>query len=333
MHCIARKTLSFVPALATILLAGWPAAPASASVITSAALGPSAAITRLEIDGIQLVGNGVNAGAAVALNRPWVFMFAHGSLGPQDFKSNVAAPGGIATNAASSTGLLGSANSSATINGTTGAFAAFANTRGVASANALAGIGSTYVSAVPFTTALRMHLATLTIDPLSFPNVPVPQSPPPDADGFPPFDPAFVPSSLDIGAYLQDDLGEVYSLFHLTASLGYQSSTGRFDALNLQVTGPGGATSTLITPSDFTYFNGPDGSGWRLQDRNLEIPYSLASSFVGREFTAALEGLTDARSSVTAVPEPGSLKLCCVGLGGLLFCLRRARPWPCRRAD
>jgi hypothetical protein len=287
--------------------------------------GPILAGARLSVDGINIGLNGANAGAGAILNRPWVFMFADGTPAPQDFKSAVAAPGGIATNTASSAGFLGSATSTATANGAARTLSASMASRGIASANALAGIGSTSISALPFRTALAMHLASIAVDPLSAPDTPIAQSPPPNAGSLPPFSPSLVPADAVIDAYLQNSSGDTYSLFHLKASLTYDSSDGKFDTLDLAVTGPGGSSSSLVTSSDFTWFSGPGGSGYQLSDKTLNIPYSVPSSWTGQAFTAALE-IEAEGVSTNAVPEPASwIHASTAVLAGLGFCAHRRR--------
>lgn len=299
---------------------------AQAAVIDFATGGPTKATANLIIDGINLGLNGANAGAGVILNRPWVFMFADGTPAGQVFRSAVAPPGGIATNTARSAGFLGTGFSTATANGAPGGFlATFASTRGIASANALAGIGTTGISAFPFTTALKMHLATIVVDPLNEPDSPVSQSPPPNPDTFSPFEPAFIPASTNVDAYLVNELGELVSLFHLEASLGFNSSSGRFDDLNLEVTCPNCTSSSLITESDFSFFDEPDGFGYRLDDKDIEIPYSLPTGWENLEFSAALEAQQNAASSVfVPVPEPSStLGLLALGTLGAASTLKR----------
>lgn len=283
---------------------------ASASLIDTVTGGPLLAGAKLQIDGINLGVNGGIAGVGVIATRPWVFMFADGTPAPQVFRSDVAVPPRtVAANSATSAGFLGTGTSSALARSVPFFLRAVAGTVGIASSNALAGVGTTAISARTFRTALTMHLASIAIDPLSAPNVPIPQAPPPAPSTFVPFDPSFVPAEDTINAYLQNADGDIYSLFHLDASLRYDSSDGLWDDLSLSVTGPGGTSSSLVTPSDFTFFDhGSSGSGFTLDDPsgiNLTIPFTLPDNFVDMEFTDALEIEAQGASSNPA-PEPAS---------------------------
>lgn len=299
---IAASKLHSVMVMAVYLTLSFATPVTKATAIDLATGGPIKAQTNLVIDGINLGLNAANAGAGVVLNRPWVFMFADGTPAPQVFRSSVAAPGGIAANSAVSSGFLGRGSSAATANGATGVLFAAAATRGIASANALAGIGTTGISALPFATALRAHIVTILVDPLAAPDTPVAQPAPPDPDGFSAFDPAFIPASAILDAFLVNELDETFPLFHLEARLGFNGSTGRFDDLLLEVTGPGGSPSSLITESMFSFFDGPDGFGYRLDDIDLDIPYALPSGWENLTFTAALEARGEAASSAIALP-------------------------------
>jgi hypothetical protein len=253
-------------------------------------------------------------------------MFADGTIAPQVFRSAMAAPGGIATNTATSAGFLGTGTSTATANGTTLILTTAMTSVGLASANAAAGIGTTGITALPFSTALGMHLATIAIDPLSAPDTPISQSPPPNPDPFPSFDPAFVPASATVDAFLQNELGDSVSLFHLEASLGFNSVSGRFDNLNLTVTGLSSLTTpTSISASDFSFFDGPAGFGYQLANPaglDVMIPYDLPTGWENLLFSGVVEIQGNVASSVASsvpVPEPSTWLLLASGLGGMVL--------------
>lgn len=297
---------------------------ASATLIDTITGGPLLAGAKLLVDGVNIGVNGGIAGVGVIAARPWVFMFADGTPAAQVFRSDIAIPPRrVAANSARSSGFLGTGTSSALA--TPVLLRASMATAGIASANALAGFGVTAISALPFNTALKMHLATIAIDPLSAPNVPIPQSPPPNPSTFVPFDPSFVPAEDVINAYLQNEDGDIYSLFHLDASLHYDSSDGLWDDLGLDVTGPGGSSSSLVTPSDFAYFDNSTGTGFTLADPagiNLDIPFTLPANFVDTPFTEALEIEAEGASS-NPVPEPAAWLIFAAGL--LMFGAARSR--------
>jgi len=275
--------------------------------------GPTAAATRLVIEGIDLGVNGANTAGGVIANRPWTFMFADGTPALQDFASDVAAPGGLATATAASAGFLGSANSWGSANGTTGWLSTRVRTVGLASGNSMAGIGTTYISALPVARALVMHITTMVVDPLSAPDTPIAQGGPPDPDGLF-LDPGFVPSSANIDAYVTNEFGERYDLFQFEASLGYDLGTSSWDKLEIAELGPGGASSSLISQGQFSPYVSPEGgTGWELTGVSLNIPYELPSNFLSAESTVVLE----AYSRAASVPEPSTFALLLGGLVGL----------------
>ncbi len=309
---MAARHVSFIVAGSLGL---WASA-ANASLIDTATGGLLFAGANLAVDGVKLGA----AGAPVALRgptNPWVFMFADGTPAAQVFRSAVAAPGGTAFNSAVSAGFLGTGSSRARARGTPAAgtlFAAMA-TRGIASANALAGIGAVSISALPFATALALHLATIAIDPLSSPGVPVPQPAPPTPSGS--SGPSFIPAEDVINAYLENESGDIYSLFSLDAKLTYDSGDSLWDLLDLTVTGPGGAPASYVTPGDFTFFDhGTSGEGYALKDISLNIPWTLPNNFLNTPFEEVLEVEAEG-ASTAAIPEPGTLPL--MGLPLLIY--------------
>ncbi|MCH2173170.1 PEP-CTERM sorting domain-containing protein [Myxococcota bacterium] len=289
------------------------AGAARAGTLALAVGGPTLAATQLAIEGIDLGVNGVNTAGGVVLNRPWTFMFADGTPALQDFASDVAAPGGLAAATAASAGFLGWANSSGSANGATGALATAVTTAGLASGNSTAGIGSTYISAMPISRALVMHITTMVVDPLSAPNTPIAPGAPPDPDTLT-LDSDFVPSSASIDAYVTNEFGERYDLFQFGASLGYDVGTGSWDSLEITESGPGGVASSWISESLFSPYVSPEGgTGWELTGVSLSIPYELPTNFLSSESTVVLEAYSHAAS----VPEPSTLVLLMGGLVGL----------------
>ncbi|MFC1856065.1 hypothetical protein ACFL2A_05950 [Thermodesulfobacteriota bacterium] len=252
---------------------------------------------QLIIDGINLFANNFPTAAAGYKNSvPWVFMFADGTPAKQDFQSAIAVPKGLATNMASSVGFLGSAFSTAFANGLTGQLMTLATTTGLASANALAGIGSTFEKAKNFSSAFCMHIGTIILDPLSSPDKPAPQPPPGKNDKLG----ASIshPASTSLKAFMLNENGKSYSIFNLKASLAFNEESKKFDSLEFNVTGTNGEPYTKLVKSDFKFKESDDGSFlYSLEDINIEVPYSMPSSWENLKVTTAFEAQLDAVSN------------------------------------